>query len=172
MPSITVAPEERYDCAFDGCDNDRTPSSSVAGSYCSTECATLATGRSFLEDIKQDHRFCWSCFRQRKEIERPTDEARRGLGPVTDEALIGYEYSTPHVSEGVWGLECTCGAVDHDTPAYDVRESVPYYWYLYLIGEQLVADGQRDNSLDLETLADVHWATDALELAVGRALRA
>jgi len=172
MPRVTVEEPDHFECSREGCDERKTQYGMVDGSYCSEECAARATGADFLDVVEHDHRFCWSCFRRRKEIERPTAETRRGLGPVTDEALIGYEYSTEHVSEGEWGLECTCGAVDHDTPAYDARESVPYYWYLYLIGEQLVADGHRDNSLDLETLADVHWATDDLKLAVGRALRA
>ena len=170
MPSITLVQEDRYDCSFEDCDQQRTPSSSVAGSYCSTECAARATGRSFLDDVRQDHRFCWSCFRQRKEIERPTDETLRGRGRHTAEAIVGYQYSTEHTDEGSWGLECTCGAVDHDTPAYDQRESGPYHWFLYQISRQLVAEGQRETVLDLVTFADVYWETDDLELAVGRAL--
>jgi hypothetical protein len=84
--------------------------------------------------------------------------------------MVGFEYPTEHVDEGSWGLECRCGAVDHDTPAYDRRDAVPYHWHLYLISRQLVAEGQRDTALDLPTFADALWETDDLELAVGRAL--
>jgi len=170
MPRVTVVEPDRYECSREGCHERKTQHGMVDGSYCSEECAARAAGADFLDVVKHDHRFCWSCFRQRKEIERPSAETRRGLAPVIDEALIGYEYPTEHVSEGAWGLECTCGAVDHDMPAYEAPDNVPY-WYLYLIGEQLVADGHRDSGLGLKTLAEVHWATDDLELAVGRALR-
>jgi len=172
MPSITITREQRYDCSFEDCTDQRTPSTSVAGSYCSPECATRATGRKFLRDVEHDHRFCWSCFRQRKEIERPTDEARRGKGRFTAKAMVGLEYRTEHVEEGPYGLECECGAVDHDTPEYDRREAGPYHWFLLLVSQQLVAEGQREDEIDIETFADVYWSTDDLELAVGRALLA
>jgi hypothetical protein len=144
----------------------------VAGSYCSTECAARAKGESFLSDLRDDHRFCWSCLRQRKEIERPTDEARRGKGRYTAEAMIGFEYATEHADAGAFGLECRCGAVDNDTPAYNQRESAPYYWLLVQISRMFVAEGQREDTIDLPTLADVHFGTDDLALAVGRGLLA
>jgi hypothetical protein len=169
MTVRTVTPD-RDTCAFDDCDAEYAVPNAVAGSFCSAECAARDRGRSFLRSIRHDHRFCWSCFRLRKEIERPTDEARRGLGPVTDAALVGYEYHTEHVDMGEHGLECTCGAVDHDIDAWIDRESGPYHWYLRILVEQTRIEGQHEYTFDLETFADEYWAEDDLELALGRAL--
>jgi len=175
MP-VTVRRQERYDCSFDECDNDRTPTSTVAGSFCSSECADQACGRALLRDIRQDHRFCWSCFRQRKEVERPTDEARRGWSLLIDEAVVGYEYPTEAVDQGPFGFECKCGALSHDDPVYDRRHEGPFEWFLQLCSEQLVQEGRRDDAVDAATLADELWSGGAadvvLELAVGRALEA
>ena len=169
--SVTITQERRYDCSFADCDGDRTPSTSVAGSYCSEECATRAVGRAFLRDVEHDHRFCWSCFRQRKEVEKPPDEIKRGRGRHTAEAIVGYEYHTEHISGGDYGLECTCGAIDHDTPPLDRSTKGPYLWFLTLASKQFVAEGRREDCIDIVTLADELWETDDLELAAGRALR-
>jgi hypothetical protein len=169
--SIRLVQEREYPCSRPDCTAQFKQSTAIAGSYCSEDCAAQDTGRKFLANIRRDHRFCWSCFRTRKEIERPTDELRRGRGRHTAEAIIGYEYPTQHVEMGPYGLECECGGIDHDTPDWDVRYSVPYQWFLYRISEQLVNEGQREDAIDLVTLADELWETDDLELAVGRALR-
>ncbi|WP_436933675.1 hypothetical protein [Halovenus marina] len=171
MSTVDLVPEQRYECALEECDQERTPSTSIAGSYCSDECAARAAGRALLQDIEQDHRFCWSCFRQRKSIERPTAEAKRGRGRWTAEAMVGFEYATEHVDMGPYGLECTCGAVDHDLDWTEVRDRTPFHWYLGLASRQLVADGRRDDAVDVAELADQLWLTDDLELSVGRALR-
>jgi len=173
MP-VTVRPQKRYDCSLDGCDNDRTPASTVAGSYCSRECADRSDGRALLRDIRQDHRFCWSCFRQRKEVERPTDEARSGWSLLIDEAVVGYEYPTEFVEQGPYGLECKCGALDHDDPVYDQRHEGPFERFLQLASERFVADGRRNDAVDAAALTD-EFRVDSdedvpLELAVGRSL--
>jgi len=168
--SVTLTREETYRCELPDCDNTRTPSSSVAGSFCSQECAARHRGRAVLRDLRQDHRWCLSCWRERKEIERPTAAARRGLGPQTDAALVGYEYTTEHVDRGPYGLECTCGAVDHDIEGWIQHETGPYHWHLKRLVEQTAAEGQHDSEFDLATFADVFWETDDLELALGAAL--
>ena len=172
--SVQVTQQQRYECSLEDCDDERTPTSSVAGSYCSRDCADRAHGWGLLQDIKQDHRFCWSCFRQRKRVERPTDEALRRADPVTAEALVGYESPTPAVERGDYGLECECGAVDHDLPDWGRRVAGPYCWFLQLASERLVADGRRDDAVNAAALADELWADGdedvPLELAVGRAL--
>jgi len=145
--SVELTSQRRYECALEECNTKRPRTSIVDGSYCSRDCADRAHGRRLLGDIKQDHCYCWSCFRQRKRVERPTDEALRGLGAVTADALIGYESPTAAVERGDYGLECECGA-----------------------------DGRRDDAVDAATLADELWAGGdedvPLELAVGRALEA
>jgi len=170
--SITLTRQETYDCALAECDATRTRTSSVAGSFCSEKCAARDRGRKLLGNLKHDRRWCWSCFRQRVEIERPTAAARRHLdGPIIDDALVGFEYGTEYVDRGAHGIECTCGAVDHDLDADWVRDSGPYHWYLIRAIEQTAAEGQHDDSVDIEVLADALWQTDDLELAVGLALR-
>lgn len=171
MARIRTVKPRQFDCSFADCDQQRTKHSSVAGSFCSEECAARHEGRKFLNQVRTDHRFCWSCFRARKEIERPTDEARRNLDPICDQALVGFEYHSEHVEMGPYGLECECGAVDHDVEEWDRRDEAPYHWYLYRVSQQLVAEGQREDAIDLETFADALWETDDLELAVGLALR-
>ena len=172
--SVELTRQRRYECALEECDNERTRTSSVDGSFCSRACADRAHGRGLLRDIRQDHRVCWSCFRQRKRVERPTDEALRGLGAVTADALVGYESPTEFVEKGPHGYECKCGALDHDDSVYDRRHEGPFEWFLQLCSEQLVQQGRRDDAVDAATLADELWADGdedvALELAVGRAL--
>jgi len=174
--SVQITQQQRYECSLEECDNKSTRTSIVDGSFCSRACADRAQGRALLRDIRQDHRFCWSCFRQRKRVERPTDEALRGLGAVTADALVGYESPTAAVERGDWGLECECGAVDHDLPDWGQRSAGPWEWFLKLASERLVADGRRNDAVDAATLADELWADGAgdvsIELAVGRALEA
>jgi len=168
--SVSVTRQDTYECGLDECENTRTKTSSVKGSFCSHECAARHEGRKLLRNIRDDHRFCWSCWRARKTIERPTAEARRGLGPITDDALVGFEYQTEHVEMGPHGLECECGACEHRITDYLQREAGPYHWYLKLIVEQLNDEGQDDRTLDFERFADLYWETEDLELAVGGAL--
>ena len=172
--SVQITQQRRYECSLEDCDDERTRTSSVDGSFCSRDCADQAHGRALLQDIKQDHRFCWSCFRQRKRVERPTDEALRRVDTITADALVGYESATPAVKRGDYGLECECGAVDHDLPDWGRRAAGPFEWFLQLASERLVADGRRDDAVDAVALADELWADGdedvPLGLAVGRAL--
>lgn len=172
MPRVKSVDAPEYPCSFVDCDETRTEYSTVAGSFCSTECHRRHEGRALLRDIRQDHRFCWSCFRQRKDVERPTDDFLRGRGRHTAEAIIGYEYLSEHATRGPYGPECKCGGIDHDVPPDGGRDRVAWHWYLALASMQLQADGRRDDRLDPATLADEYWQTDDLELAVGRALDA
>lgn len=168
--TIRIATPDRDTCAFEDCSQEFAVPNAVAGSYCSQACADRGTGRDFLRSIRGDHRFCWSCLRTVKEVERPTDEARRGLGPITDECLVGYEYLTEHADVGEHGVECRCGAVGHDLDFWLRREDGPWQWYLMLVVETTREEGQHDYHFDLATFADEFWETGDFELAVGRAL--
>lgn len=156
-------------CDHPDCESEYTIQNAVGG-YCSQACADRHAGAKLLRAIRQDHRFCWSCWRALKTVETPTAEARRGLGPVTDEALVGYEDTTRHVDQGPHGLECACAAVGHDIVGWDRRDEGPYHWFLMRVVEQMREEGQHDKRLDLETFANVLWETDDLERAVGAAL--
>lgn len=168
--SIRVTTPESDQCASPDCDVEFKLPNAVAGSYCSPACRDRHKGQRFLDHLRQDHRICSSCWRPRKEVETPTAETRRTLDPITEQSLVGYEYPTEHVEEGDHGLECTCGAVSHDTPNWDRREEGPYLWWLQQYVRQTRAEGQHDKQLDLPTLADTLWETGDLALALGRAL--
>jgi len=140
--SITVTSQETYPCSREGCEQTRTKATSVDGSYCSQRCSDLATGKNLFKHIKHDHRFCHSCFRQLKEIERPPAHQSLVVGPVDHDTvgdtfrdvLVGYEHMTEHAEFGessttfvdhddsqrpdgpnavVTGTICTCGTTDH-----------------------------------------------------------
>lgn len=166
-----VEPEE-YDCAREGCDETRTEHTSVAGSYCSEACANRAAGAALLRDLRNDHRFCGTCFRLRKDVEQPSDEYARQAGwtALIREAVVGHEHLTEHVTTGPHGVECRCSAVDHTVDADWLRDEHPYHWYLKLAVAYLREHGKRDDRLDIVTLVDELWADTDLELAVGRAL--
>lgn len=167
--SIQIRHAETDACDRPDCESEYAIPNAVGG-YCSEECAARHRGQKLLRHIQQDHRFCTSCWAPRKTIERPTANARRGLGPVTDDALVGFEDYTRHVEMGPHGLECECAAIDHDIAEWDRRDDVPYHWRLLRIVEQIDAEGQRDITFDLGTFADEYWTTGDIELAVGRAL--
>lgn len=170
--SVTLTTPDRDTCADPDCDQEYPVPNAVAGSYCSQDCADRHDGRRLLRNIREDHRFCWSCWRARKEIERPTAYARRQLDTWRiDDAVVGFEYHTRHVDLGDHGLECECGAVDHDIDEWITRTEGPYHWLLKLIIEQMNDEGQHHHSFDIATFADTYWRTDDLELAVGRAIR-
>lgn len=68
--SVQSAPET-YQCTE--CGGSRTPDESV-GSFCSHTCLYRHKGANTLEQIKSDHRFCSTCFRQVKSVEKPPEE--------------------------------------------------------------------------------------------------
>lgn len=121
--SIQSEQQSRVECSH--CGGERTPSASVAGSYCSTRCFYAAKGAGILDQLRRDHTVCSTCFARVKTIERPSDEA--------PEAVVGFEYPTKHATHGdavirpddadvetypdpnpliKRTLACRCGAVD------------------------------------------------------------
>lgn len=190
--SITQHPQQRYDCDRPDCDETLTTATSVDGSYCSQDCADRARAARLLRHLRQDHRICASCFRLKKEIERPPDTyqrhgfrksgveltydetgtvtAQRYSQDVTREAVVGFEHPTRETERGPYGLECTCGAVSHDAEADYFRQAEAYEWFLKLAVEHLRDEGQADYHFDIETFANALWDGVAFELAVGRAL--
>lgn len=64
--------EPTYEC--DHCQTATAVSALVAGSYCSSDCYYRAKGARLLSKIKSDHRFCATCFKQLKEIDRPPEQ--------------------------------------------------------------------------------------------------
>jgi len=182
---------ETYRCAE--CDGDRTPSTSVRGSYCSLDCYHRHQGRRALRAIQHDHRFCGSCFRRLKTTSRPDDDALRDarVSRLVREAFVGYQSRTEHATIGIdefdcigdnpaarlkgTRLSCECGAVDPQDahPALrglEIRDTVVRLW-------RTLVELERDGLVDQRPNRDDYF--DALRecgpdwpLAAGRALYA
>lgn len=141
--------------------------------YCSVNCLFKKKGTDALRNVEQDHRFCSSCYRIRKEIYRPdesvTPDFRRKPKLIRD-AFVGFEHHTEHVEMGPYGLECECGTVGSRTSEDLYRNSEAFEWWLKLVFDQLNEEGQLEQSFDLEIFVDRLWKHDNLERAVGEAL--
>ena len=162
--------QRRGTCAHCGDDH---PVETGVGSYCSTDCRERARGASALRNIEHDHRFCSTCYKPLKVVFRPADRESpklRKKALVIRESFVGFQDFTEFAESGDFGLECSCGNVDHYHHEPDFRDGEPYEWYLKLAITKFRQEGQTDDRFDLETFADEFWTTDDLELAVGRAL--
>lgn len=70
--SVTTSPERQLvQCGQ--CDDQYPQTESVAGSFCSQDCHLRSKGEGALAQIDSDHRFCSTCYRQVKTVERPPD---------------------------------------------------------------------------------------------------
>lgn len=84
-------------------------------SFCSTECRYRHKGENVLRNIRFDHRFCSTCYRQLRDIEKPPDELliQNKVSQLVRESIIGFEYPTPNYQweQGIWS--CKCGTINH-----------------------------------------------------------
>lgn len=138
LPTVSTTqtpPRESYECT--ACGDDYPAGSAYAGSYCSDVCYHQHKGRDVIRDIKQDQRWCATCFRPVKEIEQPPStktlfvEGPRGRDDETlqKDVLIGHQHPTEQtrwvvdeqempnaflpLERSRWG--CSCGAVNPST---------------------------------------------------------
>lgn len=183
---------QHYECAREGCTDERPAAELVAGVYCSHDCRDRDRGEPLLEDIEQDHRFCHSCFRKKKEIDKPPASA--------PDVVIGFEYLTEHAdydsSERVvhdhqehpaypadrivsGAAVCECGTVEHD----DDWQRAEHLTSIRDAAERLVGllelkgrEGRHDYRIDAKTLVETLTETARADgtpdwaLAVGRAI--
>ena len=166
---MSVQRQSFYECSHPDCDNDH----SRTASYCSEDCRLKHKGRKLLRNVKHDHRFCSTCFKPLKIVYRPEDSKTpklRKKALIIRESFVGFQDFTEHVEHGDYGIECSCGNVDHYHSEPDFRDSEGYEWWLRLVIETFNKEGQLDADFDLETFADTFWQTDDFELAVGKAL--
>jgi len=100
MSVHTSTPPQSVECGQCG---DQFLSPPPAGSFCSPKCHTEhrreKLADDFFETLEHDHRFCSTCGRQTKEIEKPPGTQLRGKS-ITD-AAIGWEHVTEHGEFGV-----------------------------------------------------------------------
>lgn len=107
--AVSLSTPDTHECSRSDCDHEYAEPLAVEGSFCSERCATIHRGEKLLTNIRHDHRYCHSCFRQLKEIERPPSEYTLIPGPVDHDALadeaknciIGFEYITEHATLGL-----------------------------------------------------------------------
>jgi len=162
MSTTQTPARESYPCTV--CDDEFAAGTAFHGSYCSAECYYRHKGRDIIRDIKQDHRWCATCFRPLKEVEEPPEghsvwvEGPRGRPDenVQEDVLVGYQYRTETTEWVVdeqdmpnaflplehsrWG--CDCGAVDPSTQSDTLRHvhAETVIDALYACLEQLAAE--------------------------------
>lgn len=167
--------------------------------YCSIECYARGmryqererqrqTGRELLEEIRGDHRYCSSCFCKQKDLEKPPREGfldyTNGVYEQTQDdgvtyswysqeesesAIIGFQYPTPGSVSGQYGLECSCGNVQHSHDQPLLRDPQPYHWHLNLLLSEYEAEG-RIESYEFAGLMDAWYRSGSLPLALGNAV--
>lgn len=171
-----------YECTY--CSGERTPHSSVKGSYCSLACYYRQKGQKALARIQSHHAWCATCFKPVKEIEPPTEYVLQAV--ECDDALVGYQYQTEHTDRGVdeadldqWRRlvftrwSCECGTIDpgdrHEwLSEIDTAETIAS---LYTCLQDLEATGALDHRPDKTLLFEAlreEW-TD-WEYAIGKCL--
>lgn len=72
MSTANTQHQETYEC--ETCGGPRTRESSVAGSFCSTDCHARHRGRGILRELRRDHKYCFTCFARLKELDEPTEQ--------------------------------------------------------------------------------------------------
>lgn len=154
---------ETYRCSQ--CGGERDPRTSVKGSFCSTRCYEVhrrrKRARDLLNTLRYDHRFCATCFRKIKTVDRPPAD-RWGL----PDCLIGYEDATHHAVEGEltisvddYGRErlvghsekcCTCGNTSHAQadPTLQTRFAFEIAEFLRDAIADLRLEGKTDHDVD------------------------
>lgn len=135
----TTPQRPTYSCAE--CNRPQPAGELVEDTYCSVACHDRHEGRGVLRAVYTNHCFCATCFRTIKEVEPPTEAAKRKIrGAESTQALVGFQYKTPNTTMAVddfsntddpytrlererWS--CTCGAVDPNDPLAFVRRGEP-----------------------------------------------
>ncbi|WP_226041585.1 hypothetical protein [Natrinema sp. DC36] len=100
MSVHTTTPPQSVECGQCG---DQFQLPATAGSFCSPECHNEhrreKRADDFFETLEHDHRFCLSCGRQVKEVEKPPE--RNSAGKSITDAAIGWEHVTEHGEFGI-----------------------------------------------------------------------
>jgi hypothetical protein len=149
---------ETDECDHPDCTTEYTPVKGVDG-HCSPECAQRHRGHRLLKLLKHDHRFCYTCFRQLKEIDRPPETA--------PDCVTGFQYRTAHGELGQvaerrdayrfetkTGTICECGNANTQRREDMLREADIRTVVLQL-HRALTAfrrEGQHDKRVDIHVL--------------------
>lgn len=121
--------------------------------------------RNLLNTIRYDHRFCGTCFRQTKTVDKPPSN-QWGL----PDCVIGFEDTTQHATNGDVtvsvdeynreriaghsGSVCECGNTSHvqSEPSLQTRFAFENGVYLRRAIAELRAEGKTDETVDDDAL--------------------
>lgn len=190
--------EETYDCTY--CDDEFPAPTAVAGSFCSTSCHRAHRRekrvREVFREIEQDHRFCATCGRQLKTVDKPNTTvvvgpSRHQEWDHAKDVLVGYQYRTEHAETGEISLDvdeaadrpivedgvatgtvCKCGntAHQHEEPILQGRFPFTTAYYVARAARVLREEGKHDVRLDLWRLFDAVLKRDPLRDALAHAV--
>lgn len=155
------------------CNGERDPTASVKGAYCSLDCYHRHKGRKALSEIHRDHRFCATCYRVRKQVDRPPEYFLRDRPKLIRDSIVGYEYPTEHLNYESGLTYCDCGAIDHDHTIDTLQELdlqtaiVNLVSRLRTLEREDALNHRPDGSLLIDSLRDTDFD---VELSVGRAI--
>lgn len=169
---------EWHDCSY--CGDPYRDGTGDGGSFCSVRChddhRREKAAANVLEVIREDHRFCSTCFRLIAEVEKPPE--KWGI----PSCVIGYQYGTKH-ARTVWqesngrkktGIGCQCGNCQHyhGDETLRRRRLITATHYLNCAADLLRIEGKIDTAVDRERLfdavIDVGAIRPALEVALIR----
>lgn len=175
---ISSKPVDVYEC--DRCGDVFRHGTGDGGSFCSFSChddhrrAEVAV--NIFKEIREDHRFCSTCYRMISEIERPPE--KWGLPGC----VIGYQYGTKH-ARTVWkdsggrtrtGIGCECGNCQHYHGDETIRRRhlvTATHHFLDAV-ELLRIEGKMDHEVNRSQLfnavIDIGDLQRAVEIAVQR----
>lgn len=156
--------------------------------YCSEDCYHTSEGRSLLNVVRHDHKYCTMCGSQLKEVEEPTDEALRQIdGYHSTTSVVGFQYRTPSADHGEvnaggapgrelvrTGTVCgECGNTNSTEcfPEMQDRFLLEYAQGLVdAIRDQRKA-GVHEETVDQRVFMDALVETGDLELSLGRSIQ-
>lgn len=117
--------ETAYKCEH--CGGDRYAHTSVKGSYCSTDCYRShkreKAASAIFRLLETDHRFCYTCFSQLKDVNKPAKTVVVGppdLGDadwaIAKDVLVGFQTRRPpaRVGEKTTELNTQSGWIERD----------------------------------------------------------
>ena len=188
--SIALPPSKTKTCGYRDCPTVFPGHEAIEGTYCSRACYRREKGAGLLGEIRRRHELCFTCFRRRKDIERPpaqymrTHFGRSGTGwsretedapwtverwgqETSREAVCGFAYPTEHTDMGPHGLECRCGAIDADLDEPTVRNLEQWTEWLSQTVDYLSDVGAREDTLRADIVERAYERTEDLRYAVG-----
>lgn len=91
--------DQTLECGY--CDEQFTPPA-TAGSFCSPEChhahRGMKSAREVFEILEQDHRYCGTCGRRLKDIQKPPKQ--NSVGKEIPDFVIGWQFRTDYATIG------------------------------------------------------------------------